>query len=98
MRLPTRPVREQKVAALEAATHLVPGYARLQAELAHAHLTILELRMDELTGSASARCGGWTRADCAPGWAWRDRSGAIDAVCTWCRRCGISCGRAMSVP
>ncbi len=44
--------REQKVAALEAATRLVPGYARLQAELAHAHLTILELRMEELTGSA----------------------------------------------
>ena len=42
--------REQKVAALEAATHLVPGYARLQAELAHAHLTILKLRMEELTG------------------------------------------------
>jgi O-antigen ligase/tetratricopeptide (TPR) repeat protein len=49
---PDPAVREQKVAALEAATHLVPGYARLQAELAHAHLTILELRMDELTGSA----------------------------------------------
>ncbi len=44
--------REQKVAALEAATHLVSGYARLQAELAHAHLTILKLRMDELTVSA----------------------------------------------
>ena len=58
--------REQKVAALEAATRLVPGYARLQAELAHAHLTILELRMEELTGSAPRRCGGWTRANCAP--------------------------------
>ena len=44
--------REQKVAALVAATHLVPSYARLQAELAHAHLTILKLRMDELTVSA----------------------------------------------
>ena len=63
---PDPAVREQKVAALEAATRLVPGYARLQAELAHAHLTILELRMEELTGSASARCGGWTRADCTP--------------------------------
>jgi len=49
---PDPAVREQKVAALEAATRLVPGYARLQAELAHAHLTILELRMEELTGSA----------------------------------------------
>ena len=71
--------REQKVASLEAATRLVPGYGRLQAELAHAHLTVLELRMDELTASVPARCGGWTRANRASEWAWRDRSGAIDA-------------------
>jgi tetratricopeptide (TPR) repeat protein len=48
---PDLAVREQKLAAFEAATHLVPGYARLQAELAHAHLTILEQRMEELTES-----------------------------------------------
>ncbi len=50
---------ERKVAALEAATRLVPGYGRLQAELAHAHLTILERRRDELaeSGTPTERAG-----------------------------------------
>ena len=64
---PDPAVREQKVAALEAATRLVPGYARLQAELAHAHLTILERRMEELTESGPRDRRGRTRVDHGPG-------------------------------
>ena len=54
---PDPAIREQKVAALEAATRLVPGYGRMQAELAHAHLTILERRQEELAESRPRTAG-----------------------------------------
>jgi O-antigen ligase/tetratricopeptide (TPR) repeat protein len=39
---------EQAFAALEAATRLVPEYARLHSEFAHAHLNVLQQQMEEL--------------------------------------------------
>jgi O-antigen ligase/tetratricopeptide (TPR) repeat protein len=59
---PDPTIREGKVAALEAATRLVPGYGRMQAELAHAHLTILERRQEALAESG-ARAGSKTAQD-----------------------------------
>ena len=67
----TRPSARRRSTALEAAVRLVPGYARLQAELAHAHLTILERRMEELAESGPGTAGGRTRVDPGPGSAWR---------------------------
>ena len=48
---PDDAIRAQMVPALEAATRLLPGYARMQAELAHAHLALLERRKEELAES-----------------------------------------------
>jgi tetratricopeptide (TPR) repeat protein len=55
---PEPAIREGKVAALEAAVRLLPGYARMQAELAQAHLTILERRREELAERRTAAAAG----------------------------------------
>jgi len=54
---PDPAIREQRVAALGAATRLVPRYGLMQAELAQAHLTILERRWEELAESGPRTAG-----------------------------------------
>jgi O-antigen ligase/tetratricopeptide (TPR) repeat protein len=70
---PDPAIRDQKAAYLEAATRLVPGYARLQADLAHVHLGIFERRMAELTagGPRGARAGAGLTTD-------RDGRGGVE--------------------
>jgi O-antigen ligase/tetratricopeptide (TPR) repeat protein len=54
---PDQVIPEQKAAVLEAATRLVPGYGRMQSELARTHLTILERRREELAEGAASTAG-----------------------------------------